>query len=292
MKFISICSFLFLSVGLCSCMSMSSIPLKSIKELQPKKIELSLIAGNLNVEKYKTISRIKVYTLKTKIDAKKRIKEKSKKLTEQKLEISSFDLNRQTLAVSENGQAQFKYWVTNVEGDVDLLNMGLPPQGKTLSEVVDKKGKVLAVKGFPEESIFYLPKIALPEKAVKVGDEWVYQDKWRSLKTGWPFEVKLRMTLKSWVSCGGLRCAHIKYDGGISLPKESPLKEAVLKSTIKGEFVYAPIGHQFIWSYSKSVETFTSSSKIVDVKSCTASYQISPDKEASVFSKKLRKFCN
>lgn len=264
---------------LCSC---SAMPLKKVKEDKPRKIELSLISGNLNVEKYKTVSRIKVYTLKA----------NKKKLTEKKLELSAFNLNRQTLSVNEKGQAQFKYWVTDVEGDIDLTNMGLPPQGKTLMEVVDKRAQVLVVKGFPEETIFYLPKIALPGKAVNTGDTWSYEGRWRSLKTGWPFEVKLSLSLESWVLCGGLQCAYIKYTGTVSLPEGSPLKGASLTSEIEGEFVYAPVGHQFVWAYSKSSEKFVSSDKIVDVSSCTASYQISPDKEVRVFSKKLRKSCN
>ncbi len=82
MKFLS--SLLFL-VLFSSC---SSIPLKVIKTGDAQKIELSLIGGNLNVDKYKTISRIKVYSLE---------KGKGAKLTEKKLELSEFNLNRQTV---------------------------------------------------------------------------------------------------------------------------------------------------------------------------------------------------
>lgn len=261
----------------------SSISLKKMQISEPKELEISIISGSLNVESYKTVSRIKVHA----ID-----KNKNKKLTEKKLEISSFNLNRQAISVIEDGQAQFKYWVTGLQGDVDLTNMGLPPEGKSLLEVVDKKAKVVAVQGFPESTIFYLPKIALPKNAVKPGDEWSYTGSWRSLKTGWPFQVDLDLKLISWVSCGGLRCAHIKYSGKISLPEDNPLKKAKLESSINGVFVYAPVGHQFMWSYSESVETFISSSKEVSVKSCTASYQMSPDKEAAVFAKKIKASCN
>lgn len=263
--------------------SCSSISLKKIKVEGAKNIELSIISGSLNVERYKTVSRIKVFA----ID-----KNNKKKLTENKLELSTFDLNREAFAVSPDGKAQFKYWVTNLQGDVDLTNMGLPPEGKTLLEAIDKKAKVLAVQGFPESTIFYLPKISLPNKEVKPGDVWTYTGQWRSLKTGWPFQVDLDLKLESWVSCGGLMCAHITYAGRISLPKGNPLKKARLNSTVKGEFVYAPVGHQFIWSYADSVESFISSSKEVSVKSCTASYQTSPDKESLVFAKKIKKTCN
>lgn len=260
--------------------SCSSMPLKKIEGEKPQDISLSLIAGNVNVEKYKAFSDIKVYSLKDK-----------KKLTESKIEMSEFNLNRQTLLVDKQNQATFKYWVTNLEGDVELANMGLPPVGKTLLEVVDTKARVIAVKDYPQETIFYLPKIALPNKQVKPGDTWVFKSVWRSLKTGWPFEIKLDMTLDSWVSCGGLKCAHIKFTGAIGLPKNSPLKNATLGSDVKGEFVYAPVGHQFIWTLSESVETFKTKTKLVKVKSCTASHQVSPDKETAVFAKKIKSHC-
>jgi hypothetical protein len=260
--------------------SCSSVPLKKMTADGPQDISISIIAGNMNVEKYKAFSDIKVYSIKG-----------EKKLTESKIEMSEFVLNRQSLLVDLKNQATFKYWVTDLEGDVELANMGLPPVGKTLLEVVDKKARVIAVKDYPQETIFYLPKIALPNKPVEPGDSWVFKSIWRSLKTGWPFEIKLNLTLDSWVECGGLRCAYIKFNGAIKLPKNSPLKNATLGSDVTGEFVYAPVGHQFIWTLSNSVETFQTDSKLVKVKSCTASYQVSPNKETEVFAEKIKNMC-
>lgn len=261
--------------------SCSSIPLKKITVNTPQEVKVELIAGNSNVESYKTFSNIKVYSL----------KDNTKKLMEKKVEMSEFDLNRQSLLVNERNEAHFKYWVTNLRGDVDLSNMGLPPKGKTLLEVIDNKAEVLAVKDYPQETIFYLPKIALPKKAVQPGDSWKFSRVWRSLQTGWPFQIDLDLKLVSWVDCGGLRCAHIKFTGAVSLPSSSPLKNTKLESKITGEFVYAPNGHQFIWTLSESEESFVTKTKLVKVKSCTASYQISPDKEARVFKRKLNKAC-
>ena len=170
--------------------------------------------------------------------------------------------------------------------------MGLPPKGQILLEVVDSKARVLAVKDYPQETIFYLPKIALPSNKVKPGDSWKFSSVWRSLKTGWPFEIELDLTLDSWVDCGGLQCAYIKFKGAVGLPPSTPLKNSKLESEIEGELVYAPIGHQFIWSLSKTREIFKNDKKWVDVKSCTASYQTSPDKASTVFAKKMKSYCN
>lgn len=272
--------FVFLLALLAGC---SSIPLKKAPHKDKDSLKMSLISGNLNVEGYKTKSEIKVYINKT---------ESKKVLVEDKMEKSDFRLNRKVLNVDAKGRAQIKYWVTNLNGEVDLPSMGFPPTGKALFELVDDRANVLIAKDVPEESIFYMPKISIPESEVAVGEEWSFKKRWRSLKTGWPFELNLVSKLKSWYDCGGARCAHIEYKGYVKIPKDSPVSEGVLISSLSGEFLYSPVGHQFIWSSSESQEDFISGKKEVRVRSCTTSYQISPDKESSTFKKKFDLNCN
>lgn len=260
----------------------SSLPLKKIKVESPRDVELSIIPGNFNVERYKTLSKIKVYQ-KT---------ENEKNLIEDKIELSHFDLNRQALTVSNKGHVQFRYWVNELKGDVDLASMGLPPLGQVLVEIVDKKARVQAVQNFPMDTVFYLPKIVLPEKAIQVGDTWSFSGQWKSLKTGWPFSLDLQLKLEAWFLCGGLECLYITYNGKMGLPEKGPLEgKAKLKSKVRGAFIYAPVGHQFIWAESTSQENFQTAEKYVEVESCTVSYQSSPDKEASFFKKKLKASC-
>ena len=95
----------------------------------------------------------------------------------------------------------------------------------------------------------------------------------------------------NWYRCGGLECAHITYTGYVKAPKESPVSQGVLKSKIEGEFVYAPIGHQFLWTASKSSEVFINPEKKVEVSSCVTSFQIQPNKENKAFFDKYKNKC-
>ncbi len=243
----------------------ASLGLKKFPVSGETPLEIGMVSGNKNIELHKTQSKIKVYA------------KKPKKLMEEKLERGEFRVNRETLTVNDQDQSHFRYWVTDKRGDVDLLDLALPPVGKFLIEVVDKNAKTLAVKGFPKETLFYIPRISLPGKKVKPGDSWTYSGRWKGLETGWPFAISVKSTLKAWVKCGTAKCAHIKYSGAVSLPEDSPIKEGKLDSEIRGEVIYAPIGHQFLWTSSSSREKFDTPAKTIIVSSCSTSFQETPN---------------
>lgn len=281
MRFVFL-SLLVLTLSACA----TGLPLKKIDQKKPRKIEITTLPGNYNLEHFHTKSQIKVYEVSN--DGKGAEVEE---LKEDKLEEAFFKLNRTAMDVDANQKIQYKHWVSHLKGKVDLTSMGFPPQGRALFSIVDKHAEVMAVKDVPMETIFYVPRVPLPKKEVQVGDSWAFEKQWRSLKTGWPFTVKLIVTLKGWYSCGGLNCAHIVYAGKVLLPDSNPISGGSLKSNLIGEFVYAPVGDQFLWSASKNEEVFVHNGKKVIVDSCVTSYQVQPDKTSKSFKPKFRKFC-
>ena len=276
-------SLLILFLSACA----TGIPLKKVFPQKAQKINIETLPGNYNLEHFHTKSRVKVYEFSSKEN-----KGSIEKLTEDKLEEAFFKLNRTAMDVDVQQKIQYKHWISHLKGEVDLTSMGFPPQGRVLFSIVDERGKIMAVKDVPTETVFYVPRIPLPERAVQAGDGWIFEKQWRSLKTGWPFIVKLNLTLKGWYSCGGLNCAHIVYVGKVFLPSSNPISGGFLKSSLVGEFIYAPVGDQFLWSASKNEEIFVHKEKKVVVDSCVASYQVQPDKTSKSFKSKFRKFCS
>lgn len=277
-------NFFCISLGVIFLGACSSVPLKKIDDVKPQKIEFSIIPGSYNVEHFKTYSRVKVYDLAKEPKV-------SEPPSEDTIEKATFKLNRKALDVDEKNRVQFQHWVTQVKGKVDLASMGFPPPGKILMSVVAPDASIVAVKDVPIKTIFYMPRIPLPSKKVSSGDVWDFEQEWRSLKTGWPFSLHLKMKLENWYRCGGLECAHITYKGYVKAPKESPVSQGILKSQVEGEFIYAPIGHQFLWTSSKSSEVFTNAEKKVEVSSCVTSLQIQPNKENKAFFSKYKNQC-
>lgn len=276
---------LFTAVLIASCTS--TLPLKKIKLDKPENIEITTLSGNYNIEQFHTKSKIKVF------ESLKGEKGKSvEKATEEKIEEGKFKLHRSVLDVDSGKKIQYKHWVTDLKGKAELTSMGFPPVGSALFSIISNKAEVLAVKGVPLETIFYVPRIPLPKKAVKVGDSWDFSKSWRSLKTGWPFTVNLKVTHKGWYNCGGLNCINISYKGSVVLPPENPVSKGSLKSELSGEFVYAPVGDQFLWSSSKNIEVFKDEGKRVQVNSCVSSYQLQPDKTSDRFSSRFKSFCS
>ena len=281
MRFVSLALVSFVFFGC------AGVPLKRIKEEKPRKIEITSLPGNYNLEHFHTKSEIKVYENKPNETGKL-----SEQLTEDKLEEAFFKLNRTVLDVDSEQKIQYKHWISHLKGEVDLTGMGFPPEGRALFSVIDKFGDVVAVKDVPMETIFYVPRIPLPKKEVVAGDTWLFEKQWRSLKTGWPFVVKLTVTFEGWYSCGGLDCAHITYTGKVILPESNPISGGSLKSNLEGGFIYAPVGDQFLWSASRNEEVFINQGKRVVVNSCVTSYQVQPDKTAKSFKSKFLRFCN
>jgi len=261
------------------------LPLKKINVEEAQDIEITTLSGNYNIEKFHSKSRIKIF------ENKKNESGESQEVEKESTEEAYFKLNRTVMDVDTNEKIQYKHWVTDFKGKVDLAGMGFPPVGQALFSITNNKAEVLAVKGVPMETIFYVPRIPLPKKPVKVGDTWDFVKQWRSLKTGWPFIVKLKVTHKGWYSCGGLNCINLSYKGSVILPPSNPVSKGSLKSELEGEFVYAPVGDQFLWTASKNTEVFQDKGKKVFVDSCVSSYQLQPNKTAKKFKEKFKKHC-
>ncbi len=285
MHFYRLINFSFLVLLFAGCAS--SLPLKKVSNKEATKIEVTGLQGNYNKELFYTKSRVNIFERQA--NDKKAIEEK---LIEDKLEEATFSLNRTTLDVDTDQRLQYKTWVTDLKGKVDLTAMGFPPKDGMLLSVVNKNGEVVAVKNMPTETVFYLPRIPLPKTPIKAGDTWTYSKQWRSLKTGWPFMLDLDVEFKDWYNCGGSSCLHVTYKGKVSIPENNPVKDSKLESELEGEFIYAPTGDQFLWTGSKNAEVFNNQNKRIKIESCVTSYQVQPNKITNALEKKFKDFCS
>ena len=169
---------LLLLINACS----GHLPIEKIKVSDAQNVEITTLSGNYNIEDFHTKSRIRIFENK-----KNESGEIVEILKDEKTEEARFKLNRSVMDVDTSEKIQYKHWVSDFKGKTDLASMGFPPVGQALFSIINNKAEVVAVKGVPLETIFYVPRIPLPKKAVKVGDTWDFVKQWRSLKTGWPF---------------------------------------------------------------------------------------------------------
>lgn len=227
----------------------------------PLPLQASTVQNSNSEFRYTTKSDVKVY-------------DKGKK-TREYTDFAEFNIQRHTLHVSENGEMQFRVNTSDKKGNMSLNDMAFPEPNETLLEVIDSYGKPLVVKDHPMGSVFYLPRISLPQNSVKEGDRWSYRGRWISKDTGWPFEIEINSKLLAWADCEGTLCAVIEFTAGIILPDDFPLRSTI-KSKIKGRLHYAPHSFDVLWGESQSDEMFEIGElqKQIVVKSKSCSYKI------------------
>lgn len=204
------------------------------------------------------------------------------KKTREYVDFAEFNIQRHTLHLSENGEMQFRVNTSNKKGNMSLKDMGFPEPNETLLEVIDSYGKPVVVKDYPMGSVFYLPRISLPENPVSAGDKWSYRGRWISMDTGWPFEIEINSRLVSWSDCMGTLCAVIDFDARVILPEDFPLRSTI-KSKIKGRLHYSPHSFDVLWGESESDEMFEIEElkKQIIVKSKSCSYKLGYTKTCS-----------
>lgn len=244
----------------CSYVTLSCQSHPKTQDQSPLEILAQSVKGSISLSTYTTHSDVVVYD--------------KKKVSKKYTNSVEFKIDRRTINVNENGDIQFRTVTTDKKGNIELKDLAYPEPGQELYEMIDKHGKQLVVKDMPIGSIYYVSRVALPKNPVKVGDTWLYNARWISEATGWPFEITLNSKLKAWSDCDGLMCAIITFEGAVSLPEDFPLK-ATLSSKIKGEYYYSPVSHEVLWGESVSDEEFFIEpiDKKIKVKSRSCSYR-------------------
>ncbi len=254
---------------------------KILEVMEPTAVVVQSLRGNKFEETYFSKSLTRTYDDKT--------------LVEEKKETNSFTVFRDTLTESNN-HPRFLYTTKVNFGNVDMWSMGLPLPQQSLVEEVNKSGIPIDVKGYPKESIFYMPRIDLPKKPIKVGDSWKSEYTWKSMETQWPFKVLMNSELVHWIMVDGDKAAVIKYTGAVSLGEGIPIK-GELKSHIYGELIYAVNTHKVLWGYTQSKEDFhmqlEDRKRSLAVESCTWSYSkgMTLDPKFEKFKKRIEKNC-
>ncbi len=201
------------------------------------------------------------------------------KKTRSYVDFAEFRIQRHTLHLGENGEMQFRVNTSHKKGNMSLNDMGYPEPNETLLEVIDSYGKPVVVKDYPIGSVFYLPRVSLPENPVNEGDKWSYRGRWISRDTGWPFEIEINSKLTSWADCQGTLCAVIDFTARVILPEDFPLRSTI-KSNIKGRLHYSPHSFDVLWGESESDEMFEIAElkKQIIVKTKSCSYKIGYNK--------------
>jgi hypothetical protein len=192
----------------------------------------------------------------------------------QKDETLEFTAQAETIKVEGDRFTQV-IRVLNKDGAGDLHDFAMPELGERLEVVTDTRGKILKSGEWPNNSIFYVSPISLPEGPVSVGDTWPMQATWLSLGEMVPYQLDMVSILKNIWSCGQDRCAEIEISGQVTL-QGTNAQAMNFKSNWRGRIYFAIGAGTVVWSRVESEERLLAENVRRDINSCLESALIEP----------------
>lgn len=161
------------------------------------------------------------------------------------------------------------------EGTSNLHDFAMPDLGEKLELVADSHGRILRAGDYPQNSIFYVPPVSLPDGPVHIGDTWAMQAQWLSLEEMVPYQLDMASILKNVQPCGQHKCADIEIAGEVTL--QGPLVQMMaFKSLWKGMLTFDIDAGTVLWSRVDSEEQFMSGNVRRSVTSCLEAALIEP----------------
>lgn len=181
-----------------------------------------------------------------------------------------------------------KLSVIKKDGTTNLHDFAMPEVGEKVEVVFDHTGKIKKFGDYPQNSLFYVPPVSLPDRPVTVGDTWTMKARWITLDETIPFELDMVSILKRFVSCGNDTCAEIEVSGEVNV--DQSLKQTLhFNSQWRGGFYFAMNAGSVIWSHVQSEEQLLMNNLTRKVQSCLGSTTEEPsqlklaDKASCIF---------
>lgn len=161
------------------------------------------------------------------------------------------------------------------EGTANLHDFAMPEVGEKLELVADSRGRILRAGDYPQNSIFYVPPVSLPDGPVQIGDTWALQAQWLSLEEMVPYQLDMVSILRNVQPCGQHKCADVEISGEVTLL--GPLVQMMaFKSLWKGSLTFDIDSGTVLWSRVDSEEQFMSGNVRRSVTSCLEAKLIEP----------------
>jgi hypothetical protein len=259
-------------VGACASKGTKSTKIEykpQVKALEPLKVEapveLRLKADANRVEKVTYFHRSRSRSF------------EDNQVRTQKDETLEF-ISQAATAKVEADKDQFTQVLTTSgkQGTANLNDFAMPEVGEKLEVTANSRGKILKSGEYPDNSIFFVSPISLPEAAVSVGDTWTMQSNWLSLGELVPYRLDMLSILKGFWKCGAHRCAEIEISGEVGL--QGPIAQSMaFKSLWRGRIYFDVDAGTVVWSRVDSDETFSSGNVRRDVNSCLEAVLTEPE---------------
>jgi hypothetical protein len=165
--------------------------------------------------------------------------------------------------------------VVHKDGLVDLHSLGFPEVNEELFFRFATDGRVLKAGDYSATSVFYVPPLSLPPRAVTVGESWELNHAWVSKENGIPLGLEIVTILKQVVQCGSDLCADLEISGSVKIDAPTS-KDLDFISDVRGRMLFSIDRGVIVWSLVNNRERLTTKESVLKVKGCMVARLNSP----------------
>ncbi len=187
----------------------------------------------------------------------------------EKTQVSDFSVKTTIKDIKSKGQLLSDVETLDKDGATQMHDLAFPEVGEKIEFLLGSLGDVISVKGYPKESVFYVPSVSLSENQVKIGDTWEMRSSWVSESLGLPFQFLMVSVFKDIVPCKNMKaeCALLEISGNVQMILPKKAKADFINDT-RGEIMLAIDQGVIDSSLIYSQERFRGDGKTVKVSSC------------------------
>lgn len=178
--------------------------------------------------------------------------------------VSEYDPKSKTIA--------FDVTTTRKDGTVELHDMAFPELNEQIDYVVRGNGDVLKAGHYLPQSLFFVPSMPIPDRAIEIGDTWTMTHTWYSARDAIPLQLDVMGILKDIVPCETNKvCADIEISGHVNLVEKPTTIGSQFKSRLWGRLLFSLERGDVIWSEMRSEENMAIPGQRSAVRSCMIS---------------------
>jgi hypothetical protein len=136
----------------------------------------------------------------------------------QRTEELDFQVLTVTTGKLPNGNLLQNIETIQRDGPGSLHDLAFPEEGEVIPMEVTPQGNVMKAGRYPKDSLFYLPSIPLPDHPVKMNEDWVLKNNWKSETSGASLVVDLHLKAIGKKTCGTHTCVNVVVNGEVHFP--------------------------------------------------------------------------
>jgi hypothetical protein len=200
----------------------------------------------------------------------------SDQILHKRVETVDFKTRMLTKTILENSGNLIQILnIISKKGTSSLHDLAYPELGEEIEFEFTPSAVVKHAGMYPKSSLFFVPPLPLPSRAVRENDNWELKSGWISEVGGLPLNLVMHAKFIDQKPCGEHMCMNIGVEGVVHLRADIEKKNG-FGHAVSGRFLFEPVAGLLSWSEFVSDEHLQTEGAQAEVHSVLRSELVSP----------------